>query len=305
MSILALHSISKTFGTQVAVNDLSFTVEPGEIFGLLGPNGAGKTTTIRMALDLFKPDSGTIEVFGGPLTDRLKDRIGYMPEERGLYDDMELQDCLSYLGQLKGLSRAEVRTRVEAALNRLELWEHRKKKIEKLSRGMAQKAQIIAATLHTPDLLIVDEPFANLDPVNIELVKQILLEMKAQGKGIIMSSHQLPLVEALCDRIVLINKGERVVYGTVRAVKEQFAGNDVLVSGHGDFANLPGVLAATRVGLNGAGPGLFRLSLAQGITPSDLFRTLAAHPDFQIERFEVALPSLDEVFLKAVKTQVS
>jgi ABC-2 type transport system ATP-binding protein len=304
MSLLALHSITKTFGSQVAVQDLSFSVEPGEIFGLLGPNGAGKTTTIRMALDLFRPDTGTVEIFGGPIDDHKKNRIGYMPEERGLYDDMELQDCLTYLGQLKGLSRSEAHTRVEAALKRLDLWDHRKKKIEKLSRGMAQKAQIIAATVHTPDLLIVDEPFANLDPVNIDLVKQILLEMKAQGKGIIMSSHQLPLVEALCDRIVLINKGERVVYGTVRAVKEQFAGNDVLVAGHGQFEGLPGVEAVNRVsGPGDSTSGLFRLSLAQGTTPGDLFRVLAARPDFQIERFEVALPSLEEVFLKAVKVQ--
>lgn len=304
MSLLALHSISKNFGTQAAVQDLSFSVEPGEIFGLLGPNGAGKTTTIRIALDLFKPDGGQVEVFGGPIDDHKKDRIGYMPEERGLYDDMELQDCLSYLGQLKGLSRSDTHQRVETALKRLELWDHRKKKIEKLSRGMAQKAQIIAATLHAPDLLIVDEPFANLDPVNIDLVKQILLEMKAQGKGIIMSSHQLPLVEALCDRIVLINKGRRVVYGTVRAVKEQFAGNDVIVAGQGQFESLPGVAAATRVGgLASDGRGQFRLSLAQGLTPGDLFRSLAARPDFQIERFEVALPSLEEVFLKAVKQE--
>lgn len=303
LPLLSLNSISKSFGSQVAVRDLSFTVEPGEIFGLLGPNGAGKTTTIRLALDLFKPDSGTIDVFGGPLNEHKKDRIGYMPEERGLYDDLKLQDCLHYLGQLKGLQRLEVKTRVAAALKRLDLWDHRQKKIEKLSRGMAQKAQIIAATLHEPDLLIVDEPFANLDPVNIDLVKSILLELKAKGKGIIMSSHQLPLVEALCDRIVLINKGQRVVYGTVRQVKEQFAGNDVLVAGRGEFDSLPGVLATNRMGLNDASPATYRLTLGEGVTADQVFRSIAARPDFQIERFEVALPSLEEVFLKAVTTQ--
>jgi ABC-2 type transport system ATP-binding protein len=295
--ILSLNSVSKSFGKQTAVRDLSFTVEPGEIFGLLGPNGAGKTTTIRLILDLFKPDSGTVEVFGGPMDERKKDRLGYMPEERGLYDDMKLFDCLRYIGMLKGLSRGEANARIEAALKRLDLWDGRHKKIEKLSRGMAQKAQITAATLHDPDLLIVDEPFANLDPVNVELVKTILLEMKARGKCIIMSSHQLHLVETLCDRIVLINKGERIVYGPVREVKQQFAGNEVLVAGSGDFAGLAGVGSVARVG----GDGLYRLALNDGVTARDLFRALAARSDLAIDHFEIALPSLDEVFLKAVK----
>jgi ABC-2 type transport system ATP-binding protein len=303
MSILALQSVSKSFGAQKAVQDLSFSVEPGEIFGLLGPNGAGKTTTIRMALDLFKPDSGIIEVFGGPLDSAKQDRIGYMPEERGLYEDMRLQDCLLYLGQLKGLGRADAHARTAAALKRLDLWDHRQKKIDKLSRGMTQKAQVIAATLHEPDLLIVDEPFANLDPVNIELVRGILLEFKARGKAIIMSSHQLALVEAICDRIVLINRGRRVVYGAVRAVKEQFAGNEALVAGRGDFSGLPGVLSATPHGLQNGAAGVYRLALAAGMAPSELFRALAARPDLHVERFEVALPSLEEVFLRAVQAQ--
>jgi ABC-2 type transport system ATP-binding protein len=293
-ALLSLNAVSKSFGGRVAVRDLSFAVQPGEIFGLLGPNGAGKTTTIRMALDLFKPDSGTIEVFGGPMDDGKKDRIGYMPEERGLYDDMKLADCLGYLGTLKGLSRREAGARVEAALKRFDLWDHRKKKIEKLSRGMAQKAQIIAATLHDPDLLIVDEPFANLDPVNIDLVKTLLMEIKARGKAIIMSSHQLALVEALCDRIVLIHNGERVVYGAVKKVKEQFAGRDVWVAAEGDLSGLAGVAAVERV------DGFYRLTLAEGHSARDLFRALAARPGITVEHFEVALPSLDEIFLKAI-----
>ena len=297
MSLLSLTSISKSFGDQIVVSDLSFTVEPGEIFGLLGPNGAGKTTTIRIALDHFKPDSGAVEILGGQMDERRKERIGYMPEERGLYDEMELFDCLRYLAMLKGLARREAGSRLEAALQRLELWDHRKKKIEKLSRGMAQKAQIIAATLHDPDLLIVDEPFANLDPMNIDLVKNILLDMKARGKGVIMSSHQLSLVEALCDRIVLINKGRRIVYGPVREVKKQFAKNEVLVAGAGDFARLPGVTAAARVG----SAGLYRLTLNDDLAARDFFRTLAARADLTIEHFEIALPSLNEVFITAVE----
>jgi len=261
-SLLSVNSVTKTFDKRVVVRDLSFTVEPGEIFGLLGPNGAGKTTTIRMALDLFKPDSGAIEVFGGPMDDRKKDRIGYMPEERGLYGHMKLAECLEYMGALKGLPAKEARLRVEAALKRLNLWEHRKKKIEKLSRGMAQKAQIIAATLHDPDLLIVDGPFANLDPMNIGLIKHILLEMRARGKAIIMSSHQLHIVESLCDRILLIHGGGRVVYGALRDVKRQFAGRDVLIEGEGDFRGLPGAAACAQIA-----EGEWRLTLSESATP--------------------------------------
>jgi ABC-2 type transport system ATP-binding protein len=275
---------------------LSFTVEPGEIFGLLGPNGAGKTTTIRMALDLFKPDSGAIEIFGGPLDERKKDRIGYMPETRGLYEDMELLDCIVFLATLKGLGRKEARARAQGALTKMELWDDRKKKVGKFSRGMTQKAQIIVATLHDPDLLIVDEPFANLDPVNVDLAKSILLDMRARGKAIIMSSHQLHLVETLCDRIMLIDKGRRIVYGSVREVKQQFAENEVLVAGEGNFQGLPGVASVAPVGKN----GLHRLRLQTGTTPREVFRALAARPETIVEHFEIALPSLDEVFIKAV-----
>ena len=294
LPILTVASISKTFDKHQAVRDLSFTVEPGEIFGLLGPNGAGKTTTIRMILDLIKPDTGKIEVFGGPMEERKKNRIGYMPEGAGLYEEMKLKDCLAYLATLKGLTTREASARADAALKRLGLAEHSKKKIEKLSRGMYQKAQLIAATLHDPDLLIVDEPFANLDPINTRLIKDILNEDRARGKSVIMSSHQMHLVEALCDRIALIHQGRAVIYGPVRDVRRQFAGGEVLVAGEGDFAAVPGVVSATQV------DGAWRLALADSMTPAELFRALAARSDLAIERFEVALPSLDEIFIRTV-----
>jgi ABC-2 type transport system ATP-binding protein len=208
--LVSVQNIRKTFGNNVAVADVSFEILPGEIFGLLGPNGAGKTTTIRMILDIFKPDAGTIEVLGGPLTQARKDYIGYMPEERGLYPYMRVLDCLIYLGSLKGLSRREARRRAELFLERLELADQHRQKIEALSRGMTQKVQVIAAVLHNPDLLIIDEPFANLDPLNAQLIREIMLELRDQGKAVIMTSHQLGLVETLCDRIALIDYG-RVV----------------------------------------------------------------------------------------------
>jgi ABC-2 type transport system ATP-binding protein len=187
---LVVQGISKSFATIQAVDDLSFEVEQGEIFGLLGPNGAGKTTSIRMILDIIKPDSGEISVLGGPMTEAKKSRIGYLPEERGLYDDMTLMDTLLFLGQLKELSRQQAAQRAEAYLREVKLWDARELKIEALSRGMTQKAQFVAATMHEPDLIIIDEPFAGLDPVNTRIVKDLLYRMRDRGAAIIMSTHQ-------------------------------------------------------------------------------------------------------------------
>jgi ABC-2 type transport system ATP-binding protein len=289
---LTLQSVSKTFGRKLAVAELSFDVEPGEILGLLGPNGAGKTTTLRMALDLIKPDAGRIELFGAPLTERAKDRLGYMPENAALYADMRLCDCLVYLATLKSLSTRDAKARVDAELRRMGLEADRKKKLRQLSRGMYQKAQIIAATLHDPDLLIVDEPFANLDPVNAQIIKATLLDFRARGKSLIMSSHQMHLVEELCDRIVMLQAGRRVLYGPMRAIQQQFAEPAVWVAGQGAFAGLPGVAGAESF------PKGWKLTLAPGAAPADLLRALAARPEMSVDRFELALPSLDEIFIR-------
>ncbi|MFW6042522.1 MAG: ABC transporter ATP-binding protein, partial [Chloroflexota bacterium] len=189
--VLDVKNVSKTYATVRAVDDLSFDLFPGEIFGLLGPNGAGKTTTIRMILDIIKPDAGHIAVLGGPMTEDKKERIGYLPEERGLYEDMTLLEVLLFMGQLKGLSRAEARRRAEADLKEVELWEAHERKVEALSRGMRQKAQFVAATMHDPDLIIIDEPFSGLDPVNTRLIKNLIYRMRDRGAGIIMSTHQM------------------------------------------------------------------------------------------------------------------
>ncbi len=298
--LVAVHNLQKSFGHKLAVADVSFEVRPGEVFGLLGPNGAGKTTTIRMLLDIFKPDAGTVEVLGGPLTAARKDRIGYMPEERGLYPTMRVLDCLIYLGTLKGLSRTEARRRAEIFLERLELTDQRREKIETLSRGMTQKVQVIAAVLHSPDLLIIDEPFANLDPVNTQLVREIILELRDQGKGVIMTSHQLALVEAMCDRIALIHHGRVVLQGTVAGVRRQFASDVLLLSGSGELDRLPGVAAVER-----RTAADWRLSLEPGADPQAVLRAALTGGRFILDRFEVAMPTLDEIFVQVVRDQLS
>jgi len=292
---VTISHVSKSFGPVKAVTDVSFEVYPGEIFGLLGPNGAGKTTTIRVMLDIFRPDGGEVTLFGNGMTEATKHRIGYLPEERGLYKDLKLEPTLIYLATLKGLDEATARQRLGDWLKRFDLYDHRQKKIQELSKGMQQKAQIIATLLHDPDLIIVDEPFAGLDPVNTRLVKEIIEEQRRAGKAIIMSTHQMHQVEALCSRIVLINNGEAVLYGEVDQIRRQFAGNAVMLSGQGDFTGLPGVLEARQQ--NGA----WHLALAVGVSPQEVLRALALRDDIKLERFEIAEPSLEDIFVTVVR----
>ncbi len=297
MSTVVVSNLAKQFGETKAVVDVSFAVEPGEIFGLLGPNGAGKTTTIRMMLDIFRPDAGTVSIFGGALDMAKKRRIGYMPEDRGLYKDLKLEPTLVYLASLKGMDEKVARSRLQGWLERFDLAEHRDKKVQELSRGMQQKAQIIATLLHEPDLIIIDEPFSGLDPVSTRLIKQILEEQRAAGKSILMSTHQMYQVEALCDRIVLIDDGRTVLYGPVHEVKRNFAGNAVVIEGQGDFGRLPGVLEARQQN------GTWHLALAVGSDPQAVFQALAGSRDVRIERFELAEPSLDDIFVQVVSGQ--
>jgi ABC-2 type transport system ATP-binding protein len=295
MHAIQVSRISKRFGETQAVADVSFAVEPGEIFGLLGPNGAGKTTTIRMMLDIFKPDAGTVRILGGELDVARKRRIGYLPEERGLYKDQKLEPTLVYLATLKGLDEKTARRRLAGWLERLDLAQHRQKKVQELSKGMQQKAQIIATLLHDPELIVVDEPFAGLDPVNTRLVKEIFEEQRQAGKSILMSTHQMYQVEALCNRIVLIDDGRAVLYGAVDEIKRNFAGNAVVIQGQGDFTHIPGVLETRQH--NGA----WQMALEIGADPQAVFRTLAAREDVKIERFELAQPSLDDIFINVVQ----
>jgi ABC-2 type transport system ATP-binding protein len=295
MPVVEISHLYKRFGDVQAVDDVSFAVESGEIFGLLGPNGAGKTTTIRMMLDIFKPDSGEVCLFGGLMTQDKKHRIGYLPEERGLYKDQPLEPTLVYLATLKGLDEKTARSRLKGWLERLDLAEHARKKVQELSKGMQQKAQIIATLLHEPEFIIVDEPFSGLDPVNTRLIQQILEEQRLQGRAIMMSTHAMNQVEALCNRIVLINRGKVIIYDAVDAIKRQFSGNSVLLQGEGNFSSLPGVMEARKE--NGA----WHLALSPGTNPHDVLRSATNLPDTRIERFELTTVSLDDIFVQVVQ----
>ena len=297
MTTVKVSNVQKSFGDVHAVRDVSFEVFPGEVFGLLGPNGAGKTTTIRMILDIFRPDSGQVAVFGGALDEAKKNRIGYMPEERGLYKDLKLEPTLLYLATLKGVAESVARVRLSTWLERFDLLDYRKKKVQDLSKGMQQKAQIIATLLHDPDLLIIDEPFAGLDPVNTRLVKSIIEELRDQGKTIIMSTHQMYQVEALCNRIVLINRGDTVLYGEVDRIKRDFAGNALLIAGHGDFTHLPGVLEVRQHN------GTWHLTLEPGHDPQTVLRAIMNQDGVKLERFEIAEPSLEDIFVTVVQSE--
>jgi ABC-2 type transport system ATP-binding protein len=291
---LKVQNLSKRYADVKAVDDVSFEVAHGEIFGLLGPNGAGKTTTIRMILDIIKPDSGRIEVLGGPMSEAKKARIGYLPEERGLYEDMTLLDTLLFLGQLKGLSSAQARDRAEKYLREVELWDVRDRKIEALSRGMTQKAQFVAATMHEPELIIVDEPFSGLDPVNTQIIKSLLNGLCERGSAIIMSTHQMNRVEEMCQRIMLIDHGRRVLYGPIDEIRDRYAVHAVEVALEGELPEIPGVERIERVN------GGYRLLLQRGVRPEQVLKVLANAESLRLKRFEELRASLEEIFVQVV-----
>ena len=294
MHTVEVSHVAKSFGSTQAVVDVSFDVERGEIFGLLGPNGAGKTTTIRLMLDIFKPERGTVSILGGPMTEEKKDRIGYMPEDRGLYQDAPLERCLLYLASLKGLSGSEARQRLGALLERFDLAAHKSKKVKELSKGMQQKAQIINTIIHRPELVIIDEPFTALDPLNTQLVKHLMRELREQGATILMSTHQMHQVEELCDRILLIDDGKDVLYGKLGDIRRRFSGHAVLVRAAGELPTVAGVEQVSPH--NDA----VKLTLARDTTPQDVLRALMAQ-DVILEKFEIAIPTLDEIFIRVVE----
>ena len=302
MHTIKVSHVAKSFGDTHAVVDVSFDVERGEIFGLLGPNGAGKTTTIRMMLDIFKPDRGTVSTLGGPMTEEKKERIGYMPEERGLYQDVPLERCLLYLASLKGLSPAEAHKRLGALLERFDLAAHKGKKVEELSKGMQQKAQIINTILHRPELVIIDEPFTALDPINTQLVKDLMHELRQQGATILMSTHQMHQVEELCDRILLIDEGEDVLYGNLDEIRRRFSGHAVLVRAAPVLSQAEGGKLPTVAGVEQVSPhnNALKLTLAEDTAPQDVLQALIAQ-GVTLEKFEIAVPTLDEIFIRVVE----
>ncbi|MFN8372835.1 MAG: ATP-binding cassette domain-containing protein [Anaerolineae bacterium] len=299
---IAVENISKSYGSFQAVKDLSFQVYQGELFALLGPNGSGKTTTIRMILDILKPDMGRIAVLGAPLTDATKDRIGYMPEERGLYRNVPVLEMMVYLGTLKGLSSGEAKKRSLALLERLELTANAKKKVSELSKGMQQKVQFAVTIMHEPQLLIIDEPFSGLDPVNSLVIKDLLMEQKKKGVAIVMSTHQMYQVEEMAERLLMIYQGTLQLYGEVDEIRNRYAMHALIVEGTGDWARLPGVERVEK-GENGRGGSV--LFLQPNVKTDNVLAAIASSPDYNVRRFELAVPSLNDIFIRVVEEHKS
>jgi ABC-2 type transport system ATP-binding protein len=283
--------VAKSFADKVAVDDLSFSVAQGEMFGLIGPNGAGKTTTIRMMMDIIKPDSGDVTILGQKLNEATKNRLGYLPEERGLYRKLKVIESIVYLASLKGMNKHSAKEKADELLDRTGMRPHKAKKIEELSRGMGQIIQFIVTIVHDPQLVILDEPFAGLDPVNTELLKGMLADLRNQGKAIILSTHQMNQVEELCDRILMVNNGSAVLYGDLSEIKGRYRGNSVLLSFEGELGEVTGVAGKRTY------RGYTELMLDGKTTPQQILAHLMGR-GIIVNRFEVATPSLNEIFLK-------
>jgi ABC-2 type transport system ATP-binding protein len=288
--------VSKRFGDVEAAKDISFEVESGEIFGLIGPNGAGKTTVIRMLMEIIKPDSGDVRILGEPLQEATKNIIGYLPEERGLYKKLTVVDTLSYLAALKGTSGSATRQRATMLLERTGMLPHQHKKVEELSKGMAQLIQFIATILHDPQLVILDEPFYGLDPVNTRLLKDMVSELRKQGKTIILSTHMMNEVEELCDRILMINKGQSVLYGNLSEIKARYRTDSVFISVDGDLGQIDGVVSTKNHGTHQ------ELLLDGKTSPQKVLASLV-NRNITVNRFEVATPPLSEIFIQVARGQ--
>ncbi len=292
---IRLSGVSKAYSGHVAVQDLSLSVPRGGAFGLLGPNGAGKTTTLRMIMNVLAPDSGTIEILGQPATQASRDRIGYMPEERGLYPRMVVEEQLLFFAELKRVPRKEAAQRLLPWFERLGLMEWRHRKLNELSKGMQQKAQFIATVLHDPDILILDEPLSGLDPVAVNLMRDVFLDLRRRGKTVVLSSHQMETVERLCDGIALIHHGRKVLEGPVSEVKSRHGKNTLVLSYEGDgsfLAGLPGVQKISDFGR------YVEIRMADGADPQWILREAATR--LRISRFEVVEPSLHDIFVERV-----
>lgn len=296
MEAVAVEHVTKRFDSVVAVSDLSLRIEQGAVFGLLGPNGAGKTTSLRMIMHILAPDQGTLQVLGQPASARTQDLIGYLPEERGLYSRMKVREVLVFLAALKGLSEAEASVRVREWLERLELAAWSEKKIIDLSKGMQQKVQFIAAVTHRPPLLILDEPFTGLDPVNATQIKDLMLELRAKGSTIILSTHRMEQVEMMCDAICLINHGSSVLAGDLRAIKKSYGKNTVRIEYTGDsnFLDLPDLVER----LNHFGAAV-EAKLRPGADPQEILQAAVAR-GVRLTRFELVEPPLHDIFIEKV-----
>lgn len=294
--MLIVNNLIKKFNNTIAVDNLSFQVNPGKIFGLLGPNGAGKTTTIRTILNIIKPTSGEIIFEGRPITYEYYNMIGYLPEERGLYKRSKVIDVLVYFSALKNLSRNDSLIRAEFWLKSLNILEFRDKKIEQLSKGNQQKVQLIAAILHNPQLLILDEPFTGFDPINQQEVKDLILSFLSEGKTIILSTHQMELAEKLCEDILLINNGREVTSGKLSDIKKNFGGNNIRLSFSGDntfLKNLPGIVKFDFYN------NYTDIQLKDEIVPSEFLKKVIGK--VEVNHFSIIEPTLNKIFIDLIK----
>ena len=294
MNLVELNQISKSYDAKVAVDALSLQIKAGKMFGLLGPNGAGKTSTIRMMIGITMPDSGTVTLFGEPFSRKNLTRVGYLPEERGLYKKMKVIDQLVFLGQLHGLDAVQANSRARQWCERLQILDAIDLKTEELSKGMQQKIQFISTLLHEPALIIMDEPFSGLDPVNTQLLQEALLELKNAGKAILFSTHRMDQVEKLCDSICLVDGGKAVLSGGMRELKSRYPRNHVAIDFEGDnsFVNHPAIQEFK------AFSGHVEIQLRNGADAQDLLRS--ACKSAKIYRFELMEPSLEEIFIQTV-----
>jgi ABC-2 type transport system ATP-binding protein len=290
MEIVSVSHLYKSYNDLEAVKDVSFSVSPGEILGLIGPNGAGKSTTIKVILDFMKPDSGEVLLFGAPMIEATKDRIGYLPESKGLYKDLRAIDCILYLASLKGMDKGSAKEKAAQLLEQTGMLESSKKKIKHMSKGMGQMIQFIVTIIHGPELLIMDEPFSGLDPVNTELMKNMISKMRDKGRAIILSTHQMNQVEELCDRVLMINHGEEVLYGGLQQVKSKYRKHSVQVVIDGEFGELSGV-TEKRILKDGV-----ELVLAADTSPQAVLDQIRGQ-GLAVNRFEITTPSLHSIFL--------
>ena len=295
--MLEIRSVRKVYDDRAVVNDVSFDVKPGEIFALLGPNGAGKTTLIRMITDIIKPDGGSITLDGVPLVNSERSRISYLPEERGLYRKVPVLDALSYIGELKDMGAGKARAQAVALLEEFGLAAWAKKQVSALSKGMQQKVQLCSALIGDPRLLILDEPFSGLDPVNVQILEDVLRRRREAGCTVILSTHQMNKVEQQCDRALMINRGHMVLYGTVREIRQQYAEHAVMVEGGDVPAGLPGVKSLERVN------GFTKLTMERGSQAETVLRALLER-GVSVRSFAPVVPPLEDVFVHVVTTGV-
>ena len=288
-----LSGVHKTFGAHTAVSDFDLEIEPGAIYGLLGPNGSGKTTTIRMIMGILLPDSGKVELFGGVPNFARRSRVGYLPEERGVYEKMKVLDQLIFFGEIRGVARALARTRAEGWLERLGLSEWASKKVQALSKGMQQKVQFISTVLHDPELLILDEPFSGLDPINQDVLEQIVREEQERGKTILFSTHLMDQAERLCERVCLISRSRKVLDGNLKQLKRNERSGVVAVEFEGEAPQIawPGVSSVGQVG------DALHLTLSEGARTAEILAAVVA-AGVSLRRFELLEPRLHEIFVR-------